>query len=302
MPYFSSILCPIDFSEHSRMALRYAAALATRSRGSLTVLFINDPLLVAAAAAAYNTHALGAATQEELLRFVDDSLPVSTRRDLRLDCRTEMGKPAREIRRALDSGHYDAVVVGTKGLNGAQRLFLGSTTSEILRHASVPVLAVPLADPARGAQDVDASWPGRHVLAPLALDEHAEGDLSRAAGVASWLGASLVVLHVIPVHATPAWFHGNVEGPLQDLGEKARAALDALTANLPAASATVIAEGYPPDEIAREATERRIGLVVMTLRGGGGVLGAPVGSIAYAVLSHGSAPVLALPAPEHRQR
>src|ERR1043166_4904901 len=49
---FRSILCPIDFSEPSRLALRYAVGVATRNRASLTVANVNDPLLVAAAASA----------------------------------------------------------------------------------------------------------------------------------------------------------------------------------------------------------------------------------------------------------
>ena len=46
---FRSILCPVDFSDHSRLALRYAAAIARRSHGRLSILYVNDPLLIAAA-------------------------------------------------------------------------------------------------------------------------------------------------------------------------------------------------------------------------------------------------------------
>ena len=42
---FRRILCPVDFSACSRAALRYAAALARRQEGELTVLFVNDPEL-----------------------------------------------------------------------------------------------------------------------------------------------------------------------------------------------------------------------------------------------------------------
>jgi nucleotide-binding universal stress UspA family protein len=62
----------------------------------------------------------------------------------------------------------------------------------------------------------------------------------------------------------------------------------------------LVVAGHPPDEIAAVAGDRKAGLVVMTLRGGEGVLGAPVGSIAYNVLCHDIAPVLALPVPQSR--
>ena len=52
-PRFRSILCAVDFSVHSRQALQFAAAVAKRFRGRVTVLFVNDPLLLAAARQAY---------------------------------------------------------------------------------------------------------------------------------------------------------------------------------------------------------------------------------------------------------
>ena len=47
-----SILCPVDFSEASRQALRQAAAIARRSGAPLWVLFVNlDPFFLGVAAA-----------------------------------------------------------------------------------------------------------------------------------------------------------------------------------------------------------------------------------------------------------
>ena len=51
---FSSVLCPIDFSEPSARALDYAIALAGREGGRVTLVHVAHPLLVEAAAAAYD--------------------------------------------------------------------------------------------------------------------------------------------------------------------------------------------------------------------------------------------------------
>jgi nucleotide-binding universal stress UspA family protein len=40
-----SVLCPIDFSEASRGALRYAAAIVAYCQARLTVMTAEDPLL-----------------------------------------------------------------------------------------------------------------------------------------------------------------------------------------------------------------------------------------------------------------
>src|SRR6187399_1006694 len=164
-PLFSSVLCPVDFSNHSAAALRFAGAAARRARAPLEVLYVDDPLLVAAAAAAYDERALGAASERELRRFVSSSLPPAAIREIRTTFATALGKPAREILRTVERSGHDLVVVGTKGWNGARRLLLGSTTSEILRRARVPVLAVPPAEVVRSRRTaVPASWPGGTVV------------------------------------------------------------------------------------------------------------------------------------------
>lgn len=297
---FRKVLCPVDFSGHSRVALRYAAALARRAHGTLTVLFVNDPLLVAAAAAAYNTTALGSATKTELMRFVKQTLSPAALRGLSLTYDTALGKPAREIAKKVESGRYDGVVVGTKGLNGARRLFFGSTTSEVLRRTRVPVLAVPLAEEGHPSTTIPPSWPGKRIVAPIALDANASADARRAADVARWFGAALVLVHVVPDQPAPSWFGGDIEAQVRIRTTQAEAALVAILEDLDVRAIPVVATGHPPDEIAAVTTAQHAGLVVMTLRGGEGVLGAPVGSIAYNVLCHDIAPVLALPATVRR--
>jgi nucleotide-binding universal stress UspA family protein len=42
---FRSILCPVDFSDQSQLALRWAVALAVRRQSRLTVLAAIDPFL-----------------------------------------------------------------------------------------------------------------------------------------------------------------------------------------------------------------------------------------------------------------
>ena len=292
---FKSILCPIDFSDHSRVALLYAASLARRAGGRLTVLFVNDPLLVSAAAAAYNRAALGEASQAEVLRFVRGTLRPAVVQATSLKCRTAVGKPAREIVRAVGAEGHDAVVIGTKGLGGARRLFVGSTTAELLRRTKVPVLAVPLAD-AMPAPRVPPSWPGTRIVAPIALGSSAQDDGRRAAAIARWFNAAIVLVHVVHEPSLPSWFGGDVGAQMRIRRAKAEDALEAIRSQLGGVrSTTIVTTGHPPDEIAAVTAELRAGLVVMTLRRGAGVLGAPIGSIAYNVLCHGIAPVLALP-------
>lgn len=138
---FRSILCPVDFSEHSRAALRHAVALGASGRGRVTAVFVNDPLLVAAAAAAYNERPLAGSTEAELRRFVAASLPAATAR--RVQYAVAMGAPGREIVKLAAKQGADLIVMGTHGRGAAGRLFFGSVTDYVLRHTPVPLLAVP---------------------------------------------------------------------------------------------------------------------------------------------------------------
>src|SRR5215472_15697679 len=72
---FRRVLCPVDFSEPSRRALRYAEAIARRANASLTVLYVNDPLWVAAAAAALHDRHIIERSGGELQAFVKVALP-----------------------------------------------------------------------------------------------------------------------------------------------------------------------------------------------------------------------------------
>jgi nucleotide-binding universal stress UspA family protein len=296
-PSFSSVLCPVDFSEHSRVALRFAAAMSRKSGARLRVLFVNDPLLVAAAAAAYNTAALGAASKSELQRFVVSTLgPAATGRS-KPQVAIALGKPAREILRETQRGGHDAIVIGTKGLNAAKRLLLGSTTSEILRRAKVPVLAVPPADASsRGRGVVPPGWPGKRIVAAIELGSRTEDDIRRAAGFARWFDARLLIVHVVAVPATPAWYPSDLDAHVRIGCAKASHALDGLRPAAGDVPTTVIVRaGHAPDEIAAVAAEENAGLIVMNLRRRAGLFGEPAGACTYQVLCHGVAPVLAVP-------
>src|SRR5262245_22670579 len=128
---FSSILCPVDFSAPSRQALRHAVAIARRSNGRVTALYANDPLLTAAAVSALGGRPLPQSSADELRSFVREV--VGPEQAARVAVEAAIGEPARMIQKAARRLRADLVVVGSKGLSGAGRLFLGSTTQRVLR-------------------------------------------------------------------------------------------------------------------------------------------------------------------------
>ena len=289
---FRSVLCPVDFSEHSRQALRYAEAMAGRSGGAMTVTYANDPLLIAAAAAALHDRQVAKRSLRELESFVNQTLTTNRKRP-RLTCRVSIGTPSDQIMKAASSRRFDLIVMGTHGLTGADRLLLGSTTMSVLQRTSVPVLVVPR----REGSGTLASWPGNRILAPVELDESSPREVESAARLAHWFGASLLVLHVVGGITAPKWLRGDLGAHDRIRIAEAQHRVDALATNAGRYVRTDgrVTCGAIADEIAAVAAGEGIELLVTALRDRRGWFGAKRGSVSYHVLSHAVAPVLAYP-------
>src|SRR5687767_7376030 len=126
---FETILCPVDFSEHSRQALAYAALLAAAGKRHLVVIFVEDPLL--AAAVAFDERTLIDKGRKELRRFVQKTVaPYGIRvEDVTLD--VAVGRPHDEIAWTAERLKCDLIVMGAHGRSGTNRMMVGSTTHRI---------------------------------------------------------------------------------------------------------------------------------------------------------------------------
>src|SRR5262249_20083174 len=99
---FRSILCPVDFSPQSRLALRWAVAFGRRFGGRITVMFVNDPILIAAARAAYKgRRTFVDKTSAELARFVTQATRAGEELRERITPVVRVGNPADEILREV---------------------------------------------------------------------------------------------------------------------------------------------------------------------------------------------------------
>ena len=275
---------------HSRQALQYAAAVAKRFRGRVTVLFVNDPLLRAAARQAYgNERPLIEQSRAELVRFVSRALRGSER----MPPIVGAGVPASQILATAKRLRSDLIVIGTQGLSGVQKLVFGSTTEQVLRRTTIPVLAVPPQTTRRSRSrrplTVDA------IIVPIDLAGEYASDAVRGAVIARMFNVPVRLVHVLPPVQTPSWIRRIGIPTERQRMAKATRALEHVTRQLGAgvrASCSVVL-GDPAHEIARLA-QRGSPLLVMSLRGTRGLWGRR-GAIAYRVLTHSATPVLGLP-------
>jgi nucleotide-binding universal stress UspA family protein len=134
-----TILHPTDFSENSAHAFELACALARDFEARLLVLYVAEPVVVAAAELPMILPVVvdtgeEARVQLEALRPND---PI-----IRVEHLYREGDPAGEILCAAEECHADLIVMGTHGRSGISRLLLGSVAEAVLRKAPCPVLTI----------------------------------------------------------------------------------------------------------------------------------------------------------------
>lgn len=292
-----SVLCPVDFSEASKVALGYAAAIASHFGARLTVLTVDDPLLAEAAANAALDPPMAEETTRELDRFCRSAIGGLEKGSWELALRVATGKPAVEILRAARELEVDLVVISSRGHGGARKMLFGSTTERVLRETPAPVLVTPADRPA-GQSLSEMTRQIRRVIAPVDLTASSPRQLRIAAGIAEAISAPLIVAHVLEPIAIPPRVRLAMSGA--DAARRAQAdeKLAGLLAHVhtPVKTETLIVSGDPSEEIVRLTEARGANLIVMGLHSPEGP-GPRMGAVTYRVLCQARALVLGLPAP-----
>ncbi len=147
-PVFKRIVCAVDFSASSLLAVNWALELAQEADAKLTLLHsIEFP--VALREVVFSTDAdvdrLHAAAEAEYLRRLRALVPARARMYCTLTTRVSEGKPAREIARQAAAEHADLIVMGVQGRGAVDLMVFGSNTNDVIRGAACAVLVVPAA-------------------------------------------------------------------------------------------------------------------------------------------------------------
>jgi nucleotide-binding universal stress UspA family protein len=186
---FSTILCPVDFSELSAQALRHAAALAKCGDARIVAAYANwfeaPPYFTEGRLAELESQfreSMGEA-EHSLKDFVKSTLGDGA---AAVDTRVVDGLPADAILDLTESTHADLVVMGTHGRTGFNHWMLGSVTERILRESPVPLLTV------RGAP----TEPIRRILCPIDGTDISGHAFRLAAGLGACFGAVVTALYV----------------------------------------------------------------------------------------------------------
>jgi len=287
------ILCPVDFSEFSVRAYRHARSVAQHYRAHLVVLHIVElwrypSLSFVPAGTAYDEtcQALCEKGKQELQELVksntiaEGSLP---------ELVVEQGNAADSILTFATKLGTDAIVMGTHGRRGYDRMMLGSVAERVMRNAPCPVLVVnkPPDDLSTASTEAGQEHRLHRILFCTDFSENSEQALNYAISATTEYDAELSLLHVL-------------EEKSAKTDEVIAAATQQLERLIPAEvrkrlnTRFAVRVGKPYEQIIQFAKEAHPDIVAMGVRGRGSLDLAVFGSTTYRVIQLGPCPVLAV--------
>jgi len=149
----NAILVPIDFSENSINALRYAVELARVNHASITLFNSYHVAITASLTATPPSEYIDsliddrAQSHEKRLRQIASQFETvqyeKTDEQLAFDFLTLQGVASEQIEELTYSDKFSMVVMGTKGASGLAEVLWGSIAAYVVKNAQIPVLVVP---------------------------------------------------------------------------------------------------------------------------------------------------------------
>jgi nucleotide-binding universal stress UspA family protein len=135
---FQTILLATDLTVASREATGRAIDLAGRLGARLLIVNVLDKRRLAGSGSHERVDQARAERETHLVKVVREARATGVTAEFLV----WEGDPGSSIAAAAEAEHADLVVVGTRGRSGAGRMFLGSVSDHVVRHASCPVLVV----------------------------------------------------------------------------------------------------------------------------------------------------------------
>ncbi len=152
MGLIKKILVPIDFSDYSKNALKYALEFSKSFNAKLYLVYVIEPLVFPAdfSMGQISLPAMDVETtdraKDELASLVKSEFGETN--DVETIIKT--GKPFVEINDTARDLDVDLIIIASHGHTGVEHLLFGGTAEKVVRKAPCPVLS--LREPVKGFQ------------------------------------------------------------------------------------------------------------------------------------------------------
>ncbi|WKZ73293.1 MAG: universal stress protein [Ignavibacteriaceae bacterium] len=144
MIQYKKILVPIDFSDYSKQAMKYASELAGIFNSEIILIYVVEPIIyppdlsIGQIALPTLTYQIDENAKEELDRVAGEIIP----KEIKFTSIVKLGKPFIEIIGVAESENIDLIVISTHGHTGVEHMLFGSTADKVVRKAHCPVLTL----------------------------------------------------------------------------------------------------------------------------------------------------------------
>ena len=148
MPQISRIVVPIDFSEYSKKAFRYAIELAQTFSAEMILVYVVEPIIYPAdfsfgqLALPSMERELQERGHEQLDTLIQKEVPEG----INARCVIRSGKPFVEIIQTANDEQADLIIIATHGHSGIEHALFGSTAEKVVRKSVCPVLSIRSAE------------------------------------------------------------------------------------------------------------------------------------------------------------
>lgn len=138
---FAHLLLATDGSAHADRAAEAALNLAKKSNARVTLLHVSPtvPSRHELLQAEFNVLSL---LKEEAHRAIIRTELMFRNENIPFTLEVALGDPAEEIIKLANSGPYDLVIIGSRGLNRFKEIMLGSVSRKVAHDAKCPVMII----------------------------------------------------------------------------------------------------------------------------------------------------------------
>jgi len=139
-----TIIVPTDFSPIATNAMNFAADMATNINASLLLLHVYQvPVSMTDVPVVMVSAEELKKSSESKLQELKDNLTHITSGKIKIYSEARLGDVSDELEDACKHIQPFAVIMGTRGTTGVERILFGSTTLTAIRHLTWPVIVVP---------------------------------------------------------------------------------------------------------------------------------------------------------------
>jgi nucleotide-binding universal stress UspA family protein len=144
------VLVPIDFSDYSKSALKYAVNFAKSFNAEIILVYVVEPVIYPP------DFSMGQIAMPSINAEWDDRAKDELQKLAKSDITgsenvktiIKTGKPFVEIIETAKEENVDLIIIATHGHSGVEHILFGSTAEKVVRKAPCPVLT--LREPIKG--------------------------------------------------------------------------------------------------------------------------------------------------------